>query len=75
MDSIKSHFLEELPHIEAVSIGWIPLDKGAYLHIGLDEPVIQVLGVPAAGMAGSNLLWLGWVPTQYLANTMSSEIT
>jgi hypothetical protein len=40
------------------SIGWIPLDQGAYLHVGSDEPVIQVVGVAKEEMAGSNVLWL-----------------
>ena len=59
MNTIEADFWEELAHIEAESIGWIPLDESAYLHIGSDEPVIQVVGVPKADMAGSNVLWLG----------------
>ena len=42
----------------AESIGWIPLDEGAYLHVGSDAPVIQVVGVAKEEMAGSNVLWL-----------------
>ena len=52
-----------LAAIAAESIGWIPLGDGAYLHIGnLDEEevVITVTGVPDAGMAGVNVLLLGW---------------
>jgi len=59
MNPIEEEFWEELAHIEAESIGWMPLDEGAYLHIGLDEAVIQVVGVPTAEMTGSNVLWLG----------------
>jgi hypothetical protein len=33
----------ELAQIQAESIGWIPLEEGAYLHVGADEPVIQVV--------------------------------
>ena len=31
---------------------------GAYLHMGSDEPVIQVVGLVKEEMAGSNVLWL-----------------
>jgi hypothetical protein len=58
MSSIKADFWEELVHIEAESIGWIPLDKNAYLHVGADEAVIQVVGVAKPEMADSNVLWL-----------------
>ncbi|WP_217127121.1 hypothetical protein [Hydrogenophilus thiooxidans] len=49
--------------IEAESIGWLPLENGAYLHVGdrdEEEVVITVTGVPDAGMAGMNVLLLGW---------------
>jgi len=59
MNSVEADFWIELAHIEAKSIGWIPLDECTYLHFGLEEPVIQVVGVPKAEMAGSNVLWLG----------------
>ena len=58
MHSIEEGFWAELAQIEAESIGWIPLDEGAYLHIGSDAPVIQVVGVAKGDMAGSNVLWL-----------------
>jgi hypothetical protein len=58
MASIKADFWEELVHIEAESIRWIPLDKNAYLHVGADEAVIQVVGVAKPEMADSNVLWL-----------------
>ena len=43
---------QELAEIEAESIGWIPLEEGAYLHIG-DESATEVLvvGIPQAGAA------------------------
>ena len=44
--------------IQTESIGWIPLDEGALLHIGSDEPVIQVVGIAKAEMVSSNVLWL-----------------
>jgi hypothetical protein len=34
------------------------LDEGAYLHVGSDEAVIQVVGIAKAGMAAGNVLWL-----------------
>jgi hypothetical protein len=59
MNSIEVDFWLELAQIEAESIGWTPLYEGAYLDIGSEEPVIQVVGVPKSKMAGSNVHWLG----------------
>jgi len=45
------------------SIGWTPLGDGAYLHLGKpeeEEIVITVVGVPEVGMAGMNVLLVGW---------------
>lgn len=53
----------ELTAIEAESIGWLPLGDGTYLHVGdpdEEETVITVVGVPDAGMAGMNVLLVGW---------------
>jgi hypothetical protein len=58
MPSIEEDFWAELAQIQTESIGWIPLDEGAYLHIGSDEPVIQVVGIAKAEMVSSNVLWL-----------------
>jgi len=53
--------LQELAAIEAESIGWLRLEDGAYLHVGdSDALVIDVVGVPDAGMAGMNVLLLSW---------------
>lgn len=42
-------FLEE---IEAESIGWIPLQPGAYLHVSDPNATeIVIVGVPQAGAA------------------------
>ena len=42
-------FLDE---IEAESIGWIPLEPGAYLHVSdPDATEIVIVGVPQAGAA------------------------
>ncbi|MGB4466778.1 MAG: hypothetical protein WBH99_00290 [Azovibrio sp.] len=53
--------LAELAAIEAESIGWLPLGEGAYLHVGNPDEdfVITVTGMPDAGMAGMNVLWMG----------------
>ena len=56
--TIEQDFWAELAQIQAESIGWIPLDEGAYLHVGSDESVIQVVGIAKAEMAGGNVLWL-----------------
>ena len=49
---------QELKEIAAESIGWIPLENGAYLHAGAETQVIQVVGVADASMAGTSVLWL-----------------
>ena len=55
-----AELLAELAAIEAESIGWMPLGDGAYLHVGDPEAlVITVVGMPDAGMAGVNVLWVG----------------
>ena len=56
--SIEEDFQIELAQIQAESIGWIPLEVSAYLHVGSDEPFIQVVGIAKAEMAGGNVLWL-----------------
>ena len=58
MTSIEEDYWLELAQIQAESIGWIPLDEGAYLHVGSDAPFIQVVGVAKAEMSDSNVLWL-----------------
>ena len=58
VNSIEEDFWAELVQIQAESIGWIPLDEGAYLHAGFDDAVIQVVGIAKAEMAGGNVLWL-----------------
>ena len=58
MNTIEEDFWLELAQIQAESIGWTPLDDGAYMHVGSDVPVIQVVDIVKAEMAGSNVLWL-----------------
>jgi hypothetical protein len=49
----------ELAQIQAESIGWTPLDPGAYLHVGdPNATVIEVVGVPHADMRGLTVLLL-----------------
>ncbi len=56
--TIEEDFWAELAQIQAESIGWIPLDECAYLHVGSDAQVIQVVGIAKEEMADSNVLWL-----------------
>jgi hypothetical protein len=58
MNNIEEDFWAELAKIQAESIGWFTLEEGAYLHLGADELVIQVVGIAKAEMAASNVLWL-----------------
>ena len=52
----------DIAQIQAESIGWIPLDEGAYLHIGFDSSantsVIEVVGIAKPEMQGSSVLWV-----------------
>ena len=55
----------DLKALEVEAMGWLPLttEEGdsAYLHVGDPEAlVIEVTGVPEAGMAGVNVLLVGW---------------
>jgi hypothetical protein len=56
--TIEEDFWAELAQIKAESIGWIPLEEGAYFHKGSDDSVIQVVGLPTLEMSESNILWL-----------------
>ena len=49
---IDADFQRELAEIEAESLGWLPLELGAYLHVS-DENATEVLvvGVPQIGAA------------------------
>lgn len=57
-----AHELSELRAIRAESMGWTPLEPGAYLHRGAqpgsaEEALVVVVGVPDANLAGLNVLW------------------
>ena len=51
---------EELKEIASESIGWLPLENGAYLHMSSDgkEDRVVITGVPDVGMDGENVLLL-----------------
>ena len=59
MSSIANDCQLELAAIEAESIGWIPLESGAYLHVS-DENATEVLvvGLASADMQTSTVLWV-----------------
>ena len=49
---IDADFLRELAEIEAESIGSMPLEDGAYLHVSSEDVTeVLVVGVPQAGAA------------------------
>ena len=49
----------ELQEIAGESIGWIPLEDRAYLHLGnADATVVLVTGVPDAELANWTVLLL-----------------
>ena len=51
---------QELKEIASESIGWLPLEDRAYLHLSSDgkEDGVVITGVPDAGMDGENVLLL-----------------
>jgi len=52
MHDIEADFWRELKEIEAESIGWMPLELGAYLHVSdANATEVLVVGVPLVGDA------------------------
>ena len=50
-------FKQDLQEIAAESIGWMPLEDRAYLHVGSEEcETIEVVGIPSAEMQGLTVL-------------------
>ena len=48
----EAEFWRELAELEAESIGWQPLEPGAYLHVEDDQATeVLVVGMPQAGAA------------------------
>ena len=58
MLSTQADFWAELAQIQSESIGWIPLDETAYLHIGSNTSVIEVVDIAKPEMQGSSVLWV-----------------
>jgi len=58
MLSKEADFQVELAQIQAESIGWIPLDEAAYLHLGSGTSVIEVVGIAKPEMQGLSVLWV-----------------
>ena len=51
-ESIELDFWSELAELEAESMGWQPLEPGAYLHVEDDQATeVLVVGIPQAGAA------------------------
>lgn len=60
MNPIIPNIEEELKELAAESIGWLPLESEAYLHVssnGKEDRVI-ITGVPDASFDGENVLLL-----------------
>ena len=58
-DPIETDFLAELAKLKAESLGWIPLEDGAYLHVSSEDVTeVLVVGVPQVGAA---VLLVGWL--------------
>ncbi|WP_310609685.1 hypothetical protein [Limnohabitans sp.] len=51
---------QELKELAAESIGWLPLENGAYLHVSSEgkEDRVVITGQPDAGLDGENVLLL-----------------
>ena len=51
---------QELQELAAESIGWLPLEAGAYLHVSSTskEDRVVITGLPDAGLDGENVLLL-----------------
>ncbi len=52
LDTLGADFLRELAEIDAESIGWLPLEAGAYLHVEEEQATeVLIVGIPQAGDA------------------------
>jgi hypothetical protein len=60
MNPTAPNFDQELAEIAAESIGWLPLECGAYLHLSSEgkEDRVVITGLPDAGLDGENVLLL-----------------
>jgi hypothetical protein len=55
-----ANFDQELEELVGESIGWIPLEDGAYLHVSREgrQDRVVITGLPDAGLDGENVLLL-----------------
>jgi hypothetical protein len=54
------NFEQEFKELAAESIGWLPLENGAYLHVSSEgkEDRVVITGLPDAGLDTENVLLL-----------------
>ena len=54
------NFEQELQEIAGESIGWVPLERGAYLHLSSEgkQDRVVITGLPDAGLDGEWVLLL-----------------
>jgi hypothetical protein len=54
------NFDQDIKELTAESIGWLPLENGAYLHVSSEgkEDCVVITGLPDAGLDGENVLLL-----------------
>jgi hypothetical protein len=57
---MQPNFDQELKELAAESIGWLPLEAGAYLHVSSEgkEDRVVITGLPDVGLNGENVLLL-----------------
>lgn len=54
---LEADFWRELREIEAEAMGWLPLEAGAWLHVGdAQAPVVTVVGQPDITLTGQAVL-------------------
>jgi hypothetical protein len=59
IQALEEAHRQEIADIEAESIGWMPLEPGAYLHTASDDlAIIDIVGIATASMDTNNVLWL-----------------
>ncbi len=57
--ALEAEYKLETEQLEIESMGWIPLEPGAYLHLGNELiPTVQIVGIATANCSGTNILWL-----------------
>ncbi len=58
---IEADFWRELREIEAESMGWQPLEVGAWLHAGDEQATtVTVVGVPDLALSGQAVLLVAY---------------